>query len=45
MHPGDLPDTKADTESLQRALDFKPSISAEVGIKRFVDWYLAYYGH
>jgi UDP-glucuronate 4-epimerase len=44
MQPGDLPDTKADTDDLATDLAFRPSTPIEVGIPRFVEWYRAYHG-
>jgi UDP-glucuronate 4-epimerase len=44
MQPGDVARTEADTEATRAALDYAPSTSIEVGVGRFVDWYLNYYG-
>ncbi|HZD52970.1 MAG TPA: NAD-dependent epimerase [Woeseiaceae bacterium] len=43
MQPGDVPDTWADTADLARDAGYAPSTPIEVGVRRFVDWYLAYY--
>ena len=43
LQPGDVPETSADVSELAEAVDFKPSVSVEQGVKRFVDWYLDYY--
>jgi UDP-glucuronate 4-epimerase len=43
LQPGDVPDTFADVEDLVRDVGYKPATSVEVGIRRFVDWYLEYY--
>ncbi|NRN13993.1 MULTISPECIES: NAD-dependent epimerase [Serratia] len=43
MQPGDVMDTSADTEELYRDIGFKPETSVEDGVKRFVDWYKAFY--
>jgi UDP-glucuronate 4-epimerase len=43
MQPGDLPDTWADVEALAREVGYRPSTDLETGVKRFVEWYLAYY--
>lgn len=43
MQPGDVPDTWADTEDLARDTGYAPSTPVEVGVRRFVDWYLAYH--
>ncbi len=44
MQPGDVPATYADVADLERDVGFAPSTPIEVGIERFVDWYLAFYG-
>jgi UDP-glucuronate 4-epimerase len=43
MQPGDVPATFADVEDLARDVDFAPRTPIEVGVKRFVEWYRAYY--
>lgn len=43
MQPGDVPDTWADVEDLARDVGYRPSTPVEVGVGRFVDWYLDYY--
>ncbi len=42
LQPGDVPEADADVQDLEQ-FAFKPSISVEVGIPRFVDWYRSYY--
>jgi UDP-glucuronate 4-epimerase len=44
MQAGDVLATEADTRELQAATGFKPATPVEEGIKRFVAWYLEYYG-
>lgn len=44
IQPGDVPATYADVADLVRDVGFQPATSIEEGIKRFVDWYLDYYG-
>lgn len=44
MQPGDVPATHADTAELERWTGFRPSTPVAVGVKRFVDWYMDYYG-
>jgi UDP-glucuronate 4-epimerase len=44
LQPGDVPDTWADIADLQRDVGYAPATPVEVGIRRFVDWYVAYYG-
>lgn len=42
MQPGDVPVTFADTSSLERDVDFKPSTSLEDGLAKFAEWYRDY---
>jgi len=44
MQPGDVPDTYADVEALAREVGYRPHTPLETGVKRFVEWYLEYYG-
>lgn len=44
LQPGDVPDTEADVSELIAAVDYRPRVSVEEGVARFVDWYKAYYG-
>ena len=43
IQQGDVPATYADIDDLVRDVDFKPSTPIETGIKRFVEWYKAYF--
>lgn len=43
LQPGDVPDTWADVEDLDRDVGYRPATPVEVGVARFVDWYLEYY--
>lgn len=43
MQPGDVPVTYADTTALERDFGFKPSTSLREGLRRFAQWYKAYY--
>ena len=43
MQNGDVPETYANIDDLERDIGFKPQTSIEVGIKQFVDWYRSYY--
>lgn len=43
MQAGDVPATWADTTLLQQLTGYTPQISVEEGVRRFVDWYRAYY--
>lgn len=39
-HPADPPGTWADISKARRHLGYRPKIDIEVGLRRFVDWYL-----
>jgi len=41
---GDVPDTSADINDLITDVGYRPATSVEQGVRRFVDWYLEYYG-
>ncbi len=43
MQPGDVPDTYADISALHRDTGYAPTTSVEVGVKKFVEWYRAFY--
>lgn len=45
MQPGDVYRTYADVTDLINDFDFKPNTSMEEGMKRFVEWFLKYYGY
>jgi len=44
LQQGDVPDTWADIDDLQRDAGYTPATPVETGIRRFVDWYRSYYG-
>ena len=43
MQPGDVPVTYADVSDLERDFGFRPSTSLRDGLRRFAQWYKAYY--
>ena len=43
MQPGDVPDTEADVEALRRDTGYSPATPVETGVRRFVEWYRAFY--
>jgi UDP-glucuronate 4-epimerase len=43
MQPGDVPATFADTSELASLLGFAPRTDVREGVRRFVEWYRAYY--
>ncbi len=44
MQDGDVPATEADVSALARDLNYRPSVSVEEGVAKFVEWYKDYYG-
>ena len=44
LQVGDVPATWADIDDLSRDVGYQPTTPVEVGIERFVRWYLEYYG-
>ncbi len=44
MQPGDVAQTYADIDDLEKDVNFRPKTSLEAGIKKFVSWYKDYYG-
>ncbi len=43
MQPGDVPNTAAETSSLEDYVSYKPSTTIKYGIGEFVDWYKKFY--
>ena len=43
LQPGDVPDTLADVDDLIADVGYRPDTPIEVGVRRFVDWYRAFY--
>ncbi len=43
LQPGDVPDTESDVSQLAAAIDYRPVVPVEEGVRRFVDWYRGYY--
>lgn len=43
MQPGDVPVTYADTSALEADFGFKPSTSLRDGLRKFAEWYRAFY--
>lgn len=43
MQPGDVPSTAADVSLLEQDLGYRPEISVEEGVARFIEWYQGYY--
>jgi UDP-glucuronate 4-epimerase len=43
LQVGDVPDTCADIDSLVSDVGYRPATPVEVGVPKFVEWYLTYY--
>jgi UDP-glucuronate 4-epimerase len=43
MQPGDVEATRADVSRLERTVGYRPVVTVEEGIRRFVEWYAAHY--
>ena len=43
MQEGDVPEALADVSDLMKEINFKPATPIEVGVGKFIDWYLDYY--
>lgn len=43
MQPGDVPETYADTTALERDFGFRPHTPLREGLRKFAQWYRAYY--
>jgi UDP-glucuronate 4-epimerase len=43
LQPGDVPETFADVSELGDEIGFRPSVTVDEGIERFVAWYRGYY--
>lgn len=44
LQAGDVPDTFADVEDLVQDVGYKPATPVEEGVRRFIEWYVGYYG-
>ncbi len=44
MQPGDVPRTCADTALLEKDYGFRPRTTLREGVRKFIRWYLEYYG-
>jgi UDP-glucuronate 4-epimerase len=45
MAPGDVKETFANIDIAKELYGYNPSTSLEIGIPKFVEWYLDFYGH
>lgn len=44
LQAGDVPDTSADVADLVQDVGYKPATPVEEGVRRFIEWYVGYYG-
>jgi len=42
MQPGDVPESYADIEKSKSKLSFIPTTNIEIGIQKFIEWFLIY---
>jgi UDP-glucuronate 4-epimerase len=45
LQPGDVPDTFADVDALIADVGYKPDTPIEIGVPKFVDWFVHYYNY
>jgi UDP-glucuronate 4-epimerase len=45
LQAGDVPDTYADVADLVQDVGYKPATPVEEGVRRFIEWYVGYYGN
>ena len=43
LQPGDVPDTYASVENLNKNFDYKPNTPVDLGVSNFIKWYKNYY--
>jgi UDP-glucuronate 4-epimerase len=43
LQAGDVPDSFADVTELERSVGYRPGTPVDVGVARFVDWYVEFY--
>ena len=43
IQPGDIKDTYADIDKLERYTAYRPKINIEEGLPRFINWYKSFY--
>jgi len=44
LQPGDARETHSDIEKLIKEIHYVPQVSLNIGLTRFINWYLKYYG-
>jgi UDP-glucuronate 4-epimerase len=45
LQPGDVPDTFANVDALIADVGYKPDTPIEIGVPKFVDWFVHYYNY
>jgi UDP-glucuronate 4-epimerase len=43
MQPGDVRETYADIDAIQKDCGYQPTVSIDEGVPRFIDWYRSFY--
>jgi UDP-glucuronate 4-epimerase len=43
LQAGDVPDTEADISTLRNVVGYEPRVPVEIGVRKFVEWYLSQY--
>ena len=43
MQQGDVKETNANIDKLEKITGYRPQTNIEEGIKRFIDWYIQYH--
>ena len=44
MQPGDIKESFADIDKSVEILGYKPTTNVDLGIRKFIDWYIEFYG-
>lgn len=44
LQPGDIPASHADVSDLIEDLGYQPNTPIQVGLDKFIDWYLEFFG-
>ena len=45
IQPGDVEKTQSDLNKIDSWIGYKPKINFKEGIKKFIDWYISFYGY
>ena len=44
LQKGDIKKTSASIKKIQKQVNFKPKVSINIGIPKFINWFKEYYG-